>query len=114
MLDIKEKSIIYCIVDHCKRVEETIKEKTKIDFDNSQDIRDIVCFNILQIGELAKNLSSSFIATYCDVPWKSIKGMRDWVAHGYGTIDFDTIWKTASEDIKPLSEYCKAILEENQ
>ena len=81
--------------------------------DSSKDVRDIVCFNILQIGELAKHLPSSFIDNHSGVPWKNIKGMRDWVVHGYGTIDFDTIWKTAVEDIKPLREYCESILETN-
>ena len=113
MLSIKEKGVIYCIIDHCKRVEETINGKTKLDFDNSQDIRDIVCFNILQIGELAKNLSPLFVANHGNVPWKNIKGMKDWVAHSYGTIDFEIIWKTASEDIKPLKDYCEEILQEN-
>lgn len=112
MLGAKEKNILNRIIDHSSRVEETINGKTKIDFDNSQDMRDIVCFNILQIGELAKNLSSSFVSKYSGVPWKAIKGMRDWVAHGYGTIDFDTIWKTAVEDIKFLRDYCESILEE--
>ena len=46
----------------------------------------IICFNILQIGELAKNFEPSFIIEYNNVPWKQIKGMRDKVAHGYGTI----------------------------
>ena len=110
MLDMKEKNLVFGIINHCKRIEETLNKKTKIDFDKNQDIRDIVCFNILQIGELAKNLSPSFISKYDNVPWREIKGMRDWVAHGYGTIDFDTIWKTAVEDIMHLKEYCEFIL----
>lgn len=47
------------------------------------------------------------------VPWSSIKGMRDIVAHGYGTIDLDRVWQTAFEDIKPLREYCEQIINEN-
>ena len=47
------------------------------------------------------------------MPWKDIKGMRDWVAHGYGTIDLNKVWKTATEDIKPLFDYCESILNEN-
>lgn len=39
--------------------------------------------------------------------------MRDKVAHGYGIINLDQIWKAASEDIKPLREYCERILKEN-
>lgn len=48
------------------------------------------------------------------MPWKNIKGMRDRVVHGYGTIKMEEVWKTAVRDIKPLREYCEKILEENK
>ena len=48
------------------------------------------------------------------MPWDDIKGMRDIVAHQYGTIKFDDVWKTASQEIKPLREYCENILDENK
>ena len=114
MLTTKEKNIIICVINHCERIEKTISGINKNDFDVNEDIKDIVCFNILQIGELAKNLSQSFTAKYNGAPWKDIKGMRDWVAHGYGTIDFDVIWKTASQDITHLCEYCEQIIENNK
>lgn len=47
------------------------------------------------------------------VPWRQIKGMRDKVAHGYGTIDMDRVWDTVLNDINPLLKYCKEILEKN-
>ena len=62
---------------------------------------------------LYKNFEPSFVAKYNKVPWRQIKGMRDKVAHGYGTIDMDRVWNTALKDIDPLLGYCKQILEEN-
>ena len=32
---------------------------------------------------------------------------------GSGTIDLNKVWKTATEDIKPLFDYCESILNEN-
>ena len=87
---------------------------TREEFDNNEDILQIICFNIMQIGELAKNFEPSFTKKYNDAPWKQIKGMRDKVAHGYGSIDKDVVWKTASKDINPLLQYCNQILEENK
>ena len=40
-------------------------------------IKDVLCFNLLQIGELAKRFEPNFIKEYGNVPWKNIKGMRD-------------------------------------
>ena len=76
-------------------------------------MRNSVCFDVLQIGELAKSLSNEFIFKYNQVPWKDIKGMRDWVAHGNHKIEISRVWKTAIDDIKPLHDYCESILKEN-
>ena len=83
------------------------------EFKANLDIREIVCFNIFQIGELAKNLPDELLGKYNKVPWKDIKGMRDWVAHGYGSLDLVKTWNTATKDIKILKDYCEKILKDN-
>ena len=113
MLTVKEKGILLYIIDYCKRIETKIVGATRETFDDDIDITEIVCFNILQIGELAKRLNDDFITKYNGVPWKNIKGMRDKVAHEYGTIDLDQVWNAATNDIKPLREYCEKIINEN-
>ena len=113
MLSTKEKGILIYIIEHCKRVEEKTIGETREILDTNKDVEEIVCFNILQIGELVKKLNDEFIVKYNKVQWKSIKGMRDRVAHGYDTLDREQIWKAASEDIVPLREYCEEIIESN-
>ena len=114
MLTIKEKGILLYIIEHCKRIEEKIANATRETLNTNKDIEEIVCFNILQIGELAKGLGNEFVSQHNEVYWKGIKGMRDKVAHGYGTIDLDQIWTAASQEVKPLREYCELILEEDK
>ncbi|MCR5185198.1 MAG: DUF86 domain-containing protein [Bacilli bacterium] len=113
MLTVKEKGIMFYIIKHCYRIEDKIKDVSFEKFVSDEDIKEIISFNVLQIGELAKNLSSDFLKQYPNMPWKDIKGMRDWVAHGYGTIDLEEVWNTATNDIKPLREYCEEIIGEN-
>lgn len=113
MLTVKEIGLLKNIIKHCEKINSKIKGLTKEEFDNNDDVIEIICFNILQIGELAKNFDSTFIAKYNKVPWNKIKGMRDRVAHGYGTIDLDRVWNTSQIDICPLRDYCEAILESN-
>lgn len=114
MLATKEKGILLYIIKHCRRIEDKMDGVSFESFLSNEDIKEIVSFNVLQIGELAKNLSPDFLKRYPDMPWKDIKGMRDWVAHGYGTINLEEIWKTATSDIKPLREYCELIINENK
>ena len=114
MLSVKERGLLLSIIEHCKRIEEKMVGATKSTIEQNKDIEEIICFNILQIGELAKHLTKEFISKNNSIPWGDIKGMRDVVAHGYGKIDLSRVWKTASQDVTPLKEYCLKILEEDQ
>lgn len=111
MLSIKEKGLLLAIIKHCEKINEKMNGLTREKLDTDEDVLQIICFNIMQIGELAKNFDKTFIDLYSDVPWKQIKGMRDKVAHGYGSIDKDKVWKTALIDINPLLDYCHKILD---
>lgn len=113
MLTVKEKGILLYIIKHCYRIETKINGVSFETFLSNEDIKEIISFNVLQIGELAKNLSPEFLEQYPGMPWKDIKGMRDWVAHGYGTINLKEVWKTATNDVKSLREYCEEIIDKN-
>lgn len=113
MLTVKEKGIMLYIIDYCKRIEEKAVGITRQTLDEDEDILEIACFNILQIGELAKKLETDFLKKYDKMPWNKIKGMRDVVAHGYGTINLDKVWKVISQEVEPLKEYCESILRED-
>lgn len=113
MLTVKEKGLLLNIIKHCDKIESKTISLDRARFDSDEDLREIICFNIFQIGELAKNFDSEFVKKYGGVPWKHIKGMRDKIGHGYGTIDLDKIWDTIIRDIGPLNKYCKEILSEN-
>ncbi|MBE6135131.1 MAG: DUF86 domain-containing protein [Erysipelotrichaceae bacterium] len=114
MLSVRDKGLLLGIIKHCRKILEKTESLPREAFDQDEDVVEIVCFNIMQIGELAKGLSPEFITRFNDVPWKQIKGMRDKVAHGYGTIDLDRVWSTAQENVAPLLKYCQSILDDDR
>lgn len=113
MLTTKERGLLINIINHCKKINEKINDLEKEQYDKNEDVVQIICFNLLQIGELTKHLEPSFISKYNKIPWRQIKGMRDKIAHGYGTIDMERVWYTAHEEIIPLQKYCESILNDN-
>ena len=114
MVDNKDNGVLHSIIAHCERIETKTLNVKKETFLKNDDLIEIVCFNIFQIGELVKKLSKNITTKYQGVPWTKIAGMRDRIGHGYGTINFSKVWVTVKEDIKPLKEYCEKILSENQ
>lgn len=110
MIDAKTKSLLLIILDHCKRILEKTEQITIEDFYSNNDIQEIVCFNLLQIGELAKRFDKTVLEKYNNVDWINIKGLRDRIVHGYGTIDLETILKISTDDVPVLFNYCNEIL----
>ena len=114
MLTTKQKGLLEHIITHC----ETIKKKTELltleQLSQDEDIKQIICFNILQIGELVGHLDESFLTQYSEMPWGDMRGMRNRVVHGYDTIDINEVWITATKDITPLLNYCNQLLQEDK
>jgi uncharacterized protein with HEPN domain len=57
---------------------------------------------ISEIGEAAKGLDDSLLATIPGVPWEAVKGMRDKVVHDYPEIDLDLLWDTLVHGLPDL------------
>lgn len=105
------------IRDYCVEIEKTIQRygKSFEIFDNDADYQRSISFSILQIGELSGSLSQEFRqSTAHQVQWGPMKGMRNLVAHNYGSMSRDIIWETATMDIPALKAFCDTQLTENE
>lgn len=97
------------IRDYCIEIQKTIaRYGNSYDvFDRDADFQRSIAFCILQIGELGGGLSEEFRKlTAHRVQWGPIKGMRNLVAHSYGTMSREIIWETATVDIPALLSFC--------
>ena len=64
------------------------------------------CTLITAIGEGINRINRiipNFLQdNFPDVPWKSIVGMRNHIAHGYFELDADIVYEAVKNDIPPL------------
>ena len=98
------------IRDYCREIEKTIARYGRdfSVFDADPDYQRSVSFCILQIGELSGKLSEEFRQNTAQrIPWGPIRGMRNLVAHSYGSMSRDMIWETAVTDIPALRAFCE-------
>lgn len=72
--------------------------------------RDLCSFYLLQIGELTAGLDDDFKNAHSQIPWKSIKGFRNIVAHRYGTVDTEMLWDIVHNDIPVLNQGIREIV----
>lgn len=105
------------ICDYCEEIRKTIERYGEgfAAFDKDADYQRSVAFSILQIGELSGGLSEKFRAETSDrVQWGPMKGMRNLVAHSYGSMNREIIWETAINDIPALKRFCEERLAEEE
>ena len=107
-------SILEHIIAYCDQIEETIRR-----FGNDYNVfstdaiyRNAAALCVLQIGELAGKLTDEFRTAHPGAPWRQIRGMRNIVAHSYGTVDPEVTWEILTEDIPKLKAYCHQIITE--
>lgn len=62
------------------------------------------------IGEAARRLSSSFMDQHREVHWREIVGQRNIIAHEYGQIDYEILYRTVRDDIPLLIQQLEKIL----
>jgi uncharacterized protein with HEPN domain len=62
------------------------------------------------IGEAARRVSPSYMAAHPDIPWRTIIGQRNILAHEYGQIDHAILYQTATEDIPALIGQIQSLL----
>ena len=60
------------------------------------------------VGEAARRVSSVTRDLHPEIPWTDIIGQRNILAHEYGQIDYELLYKTATQDVPQLAR----ILEE--
>ncbi|MBI4393336.1 MAG: DUF86 domain-containing protein [Euryarchaeota archaeon] len=62
------------------------------------------------LGEAANHVSEGEKRATPGIPWRDIVDTRHRLIHGYFTIDIETVWKTVAEDLPPLRENLRKIL----
>lgn len=78
---------------------------SKDDFLNDKRTQQAVIMSLIIIGEAATKVMdqyAEFVRTYSEVPWRSMRGMRNRIAHGYFDINLDLVWDTVQTALPDL------------
>jgi uncharacterized protein with HEPN domain len=72
------------------------------DYRNNLVLRRAVERSIEIIGEAARGISSAFKSAHPQIPWQPIMSQRHVLAHEYGEIDDERIWRVVTVHIPDL------------
>lgn len=78
----------------------------KIDFINDKRTQQAVIMNLIIIGEVATKVMDiypEFAEDHSEIPWRSMRGMRNRIAHGYFDINLDVVCDTVQTALPELA-----------
>lgn len=82
------------------------------DFLADKRTQQAVIMSLIIIGEAATKIMDShpeFMNIHSDVPWRSMRGMRNRIAHGYFDINLEVVWETVQTALPALSKQLHGI-----
>lgn len=77
----------------------------KADFLEDKRTQQAVILNLVILGEAVTKLfnqDEAFAVRHPQVPWRSMKGMRNRLAHGHFDINLDVVWDTVQTALPGL------------
>ncbi len=98
------------ILQSIERIQSYITGLDQTAFTKNLVTQDAVVRQLEVIGEATKRVSKEFRSKYPDIPWSDMAGMRDILIHDYIDVDFNIVWKTASESIHNLKDLLKKLV----
>jgi uncharacterized protein with HEPN domain len=80
------------------------------EFVNDGRTMDAVVRNLMTMGESIRWIPEPILEAHPDVPWRTLRGMRNVVVHEYFGVDPAILWETVRGDLPPLEAQLGAVL----
>lgn len=85
------------------------------DFLTDKRTQQAVIMSLIIIGEAATKVMdgyAEFAQAHAEVPWRSMRNMRNRMAHGYFDINLDVVWETVQEWLPELLRQLTAVCQD--
>jgi uncharacterized protein with HEPN domain len=104
MPDEKQQGLLQDMLDSARQIQAYLAGVTRESFLGNAEKQDAVLRRFEIIGEAASRVSPETQALLPRLPFRSMRGMRNIIAHDYGEVDLDQVWETANKDLPTLVE----------
>ncbi|MFA7344607.1 MAG: DUF86 domain-containing protein [Terrimicrobiaceae bacterium] len=98
----KQSGLLRDILDSALTIRAYLDGVSHEAFMSGMEKQDAVLRRFEIIGEAASRLAPETQERFPNLPFRSMRGMRNIIAHDYGDVDLDQVWKTATADLDSL------------
>jgi len=101
MLTERDRQVLTAMKRHCEHIVRAVEATHTMNiFCTNELAQDACTFNLLQLGELAKEqLSLECKQRMSSIPWNAIIRMRHKLVHHYEDQNLEVVWDTITHDV---------------
>jgi uncharacterized protein with HEPN domain len=100
--DIQDKALLLDMLDAAKEVVGYAATRTREDYEAEGMLRRSIERVVEIIGEAARHVSDGFKSAHPEVPWQKISATRHILAHEYGRIDNEIMWRIVTVHVPEM------------
>lgn len=100
----KDAALLWDMLKAATEIVQFVEGVTYAQFQSNRMLRYAVERQVLVIGEAAKKVSVVFKNSCPQIPWTAIVGQRNILAHEYGEVLVERIWRVATVFVPELIE----------
>jgi len=101
-VDIKDAARLNDIIKAAQAIAAFIQDHTEESYSQNLLVRSAVERQVEIIGEACRGVSAALKDAHPEIPWKKIVSTRHILAHDYGMIKNDILWRIASVYVPEL------------
>lgn len=110
--DDADRSYLLDMLRYARGISASLQEVAYDEFERDENLRLATERRIEIIGEAARRVSRTFQGAHSHVPWQKIVAQRHVLAHEYGEIESELIWRVATVHVPELVTALEAMLAE--
>jgi uncharacterized protein with HEPN domain len=95
-------SLLWDMLDAAKKIRQFVADKSFHDYSRDEVLQSAVERKLEIIGEAARNVSEKFQQEHPEIPWRGIISQRHFLAHEYGEVRQEKLWRVATVRIPEL------------
>lgn len=106
----RDRQLLKKIASEIDYLESLLNGVSLDDFLSNETVERAAAMTAINVGELAKRLSDDFYTEYPKSELRMAARTRDVYAHGYFTLSFAAVYKTAIDDYPRVKEWIENVL----
>lgn len=106
-MNVRDLSNYQAILERC---DDVIAKLEEIDYshqvwEHNLMVRDSILFSLSQVGELVSHFKSDeHEKLFPEIPWRQVKGQRNYIVHQYADMKYETAWESAVAGVPAIRE----------